>query len=122
MPDTPTPGQVNYAAYFAARAVQMVETGTSSVAPWHTLGAAQAPWEAAAQAVLGTQKAQLLYVVVLHAEGQIQLCGAYASEDDAQSHLAHARTIMPDRHGEVRVCPFRMTGQEHRQEPPCARS
>jgi hypothetical protein len=78
-------------------------------------------WEAAAQAVVARQEeaAQepgLLYVVVAFGGDQIQLCGAYLSAEEAGSHLAHARAIMPERHVDMRACPFARAGQARKEE------
>jgi hypothetical protein len=119
MPNTRTPGQVAHAAYNAAYDPEMVwgESG------WFGLPRmTQAAWEAAAQAVRDAmpQTMTLLYIVVMQEGIQLQLCGAYPSAEEAGVHLAHARTIMPDRNFAVRVCPFALSGQAHRQEDPHA--
>lgn len=115
---TTTPGQVAYDAYQAAvpeRQYFPAPAWDSLLAPW------QAAWEAAAQAVRHEPARQsLLYVVVMRCGEQYQLCGAYPNEDEAGIHVAHARTIMPDRLFDIRVCPYAETGQAHRQDPPHA--
>jgi len=114
--DARTPGQIAYEAYHC-------ECGC-----WRDLeGVEQQRWEAAAQAVRaqGRRPLSLLYVVVVQEGTQIQLCGAYPSMEDAESHLARARTIMPDRDCAVRVCPLALTAQAVRaqctpqEETPC---
>lgn len=117
VPNT-TPGQVAYSMY-QRRLHHLTEPiPLDYPRPFSTLSAAhKAAWEAAAEAVLRWQQARsLLYVVVMQEGTQLQLCGAYTTAEEAEGHLAHARTIMPDRQMQVRICPCALTGQAHRQE------
>lgn len=117
MAETQTLGEIAYAAYWQ---VQRTDGHLHYPPPFAKLPAlTRQAWDAAAQGVrasLWQQAMPLLYVVVMQEGTQIQLCGAYPSADEAGIHLAHARMIMPDRHLEIRVCPFALTGQAHRQE------
>jgi hypothetical protein len=110
MPENPTPGQIAYTAYMAVLDLSF-PMDFAALPDIDRLA-----WEAAAQAVLAQSQTAmpLLYVVVMEEGGQIQLCGAYHNAEEAGRHVAHARTVMPERHVDMRVCPFALTGKARR--------